>query len=59
MRKKGATESMGGTITKEDVVLGKVLGKGACGMVYEARLKSTNMLVAMKTINVYDKERRH
>jgi mitogen-activated protein kinase kinase 3 len=59
MRKKGATDNVGGTITAEDVVLGRILGKGACGMVYEARLKSTNTLVAIKTINVYDKERRH
>jgi len=50
---------VGSTITQDDLVIGKVLGKGACGMVYEARIKSTNTLVALKTINVYDKERRH
>jgi serine/threonine protein kinase len=59
MKKTSTGEVISGNISADDLEIGKVLGKGACGLVYQAKIKSTNTKVALKTINVYDKERRH
>lgn len=61
MGKQGITRDTEGTdmsLQPEDVVIGKILGKGSSAIVQQALHKPTNSQIALKTINVYDKEKR-
>lgn len=46
------------TIQPDDIVIGKILGKGSSAIVQHAIHRPTNAEIALKTINVYDKEKR-
>jgi serine/threonine protein kinase len=48
-----------GSLVKTDLVLGEILGNGASGYVYAALHKPTGKQVALKSINVHDKGKRH
>lgn len=42
-------------VSFSDLIIGNVLGKGACSSVYKARHKRTNENYAVKVFNVYDR----
>jgi serine/threonine protein kinase len=48
-----------GNISDDELEYGKVLGNGAAGYVYAAVHKPTGRKVAIKSINVFDKGKRH
>lgn len=47
------------SITKEDLEFFGLLGKGAAGQVVEGLYKPNNQRVAIKSINIYDRDKRH
>ena len=48
-----------GRLVKSDLVVGETIGNGASGHVYAALHKPTGKQVALKSINVHDKNKRH
>ena len=46
------------TITPEDIEIEKPIGNGASGNVYKAILKNKNIPIAVKSINIYDDNKR-
>ena len=48
-----------GNLTEEDLEYGEILGNGASGYVYAAIHRPTGRKVALKSINVFDKGKRH
>lgn len=46
-------------ICKQDLKMLEVIGKGGSGLVYRAILKQENKQVAVKSINIYDRDKRH
>lgn len=48
-----------GNLSSEDLELSSVLGSGASGYVYKAIHKPTGRLLALKSINAFDKDKRH
>jgi hypothetical protein len=48
-----------GSIHEKDLELGEIIGNGASGYVYAAIHKPTGRKVALKSINVWDKGKRH
>lgn len=61
MGKQGITRDTVGTsmtLHSDDIVVGRILGKGSSAIVQQALHKPTNSQIALKTINVYDKEKR-
>ncbi len=58
MRNISTGEMIVGNLSDEDLEMGRKLGRGACGFVYEAVHKPSGKRVALKTINVYEKARR-
>ena len=46
-------------ICKQDQKFLEVIGKGASGLVYRAILQSEDIQVAVKSINIYDRDMRH
>lgn len=59
MRNTETGELIVGNLTEDDLEYGEVLGNGASGYVYAAVIKSTGRKVALKSINVFDKGKRH
>lgn len=59
MRHMGTRELIVGSLLKTDLEMGKILGNGASGYVYQALHKPTGKQVALKSINVHDKHKRH
>jgi len=58
MKNISTGEVIVGNLCNEDLDIGRKLGRGACGFVYEALHKPSGRKVAIKTINVHDKPRR-
>ena len=59
--KEGMSRSVGGVIVNihpSQLKQGKFMGKGSAGIVQEALHEPTGILMALKSINVYDKEKR-
>eukprot|EP00829_Urostomides_striatus_P017094 TRINITY_DN5801_c0_g1_i1.p1 TRINITY_DN5801_c0_g1~~TRINITY_DN5801_c0_g1_i1.p1 ORF type:complete len:138 (+),score=25.47 TRINITY_DN5801_c0_g1_i1:33-446(+) len=54
-----STGEMFSSLGPEDIELYDVLGKGAAGVVMRALHKPTGNMLAIKTINVYERDRRH
>ena len=48
-----------GNLTSEDLELKEVLGNGASGYVYKAIHIPTGRSLALKSINAFDKDKRH
>ena len=48
-----------GNLQKEDLEIQQVIGNGACGYVYKAIHKPTGKSLALKSINAFDKPKRH
>ena len=46
------------TISPEDIEMGEPIGNGASGSVYKAILKNKNIPIAVKSINIYDDNKR-
>lgn len=46
------------TISPEDIEMGESIGNGASGSVYKAILKNKNIPIAVKSINIYDDNKR-
>lgn len=44
---------------KEDLDILEVIGNGASGYVYKAFHRPTNKMLALKSINAFDKPKRH
>lgn len=59
MKNISTGEMIVGNVTEEELEYGKVLGNGAAGYVYAAVHKPTGRHVAIKSINVFDKGKRH
>jgi len=51
-------EEIKNTISLDDIEIGEIVGKGSAGLVYKGKHKRLNQLVAIKCINIYDKEKR-
>ena len=49
----------GSNLNKGDLVMGEILGSGASGYVQAATFKSNGLKVAVKSINIFDKGKRH
>jgi len=47
------------SLSKEDIEIEGFLGRGAAGQVQAGILKTNNSRVAVKSINIYDQEKRH
>ena len=48
-----------GNLNKDDLEIQEVIGNGACGYVYKALHKTTGKQLALKSINAFDKQKRH
>jgi mitogen-activated protein kinase kinase len=48
-----------GNLEKEDLEIKEIIGNGACGYVYKAIHKPTGKAMALKSINAFDKGKRH
>ena len=48
-----------GNLQKDDLEIQQVIGNGACGYVYKAIHKPTGKALALKSINAFDKPKRH
>jgi len=48
-----------GNLLSEDLEIGRVLGNGASGYVYEAEHRPTGRKLALKSINIFDRHKRH
>ena len=48
-----------GNIHEDDLEYGEILGNGASGYVYAVVHRPTGRKMAIKSINVYDKGKRH
>ena len=48
-----------GNLQKEDLEMQEVIGNGACGYVYKAIHKPSGKILALKSINAFDKPKRH
>ena len=48
-----------GNLQKEDLEIQDIIGNGACGYVYKAIHKPTGKVLALKSINAFDKPKRH
>jgi serine/threonine protein kinase len=59
MRNLKTGELIVGNMQRDDLEYGEVLGNGASGYVYAAIHKPTKRRVALKSINVLDKHKRH
>ena len=59
MKNLSTGEMIVGNVTEDELEYGKVLGNGAAGYVYAAVHKPTGRQVAIKSINVFDKGKRH
>ncbi len=46
-------------VDPKQFLLGAFIGKGACGYVQEALHQPTNTRVALKTVNLYERDKRH
>ena len=59
MKNMKTGEVIVGNLTEEDLEYGEILGNGASGYVYAAIHRPTGRKVALKSINVFDKGKRH
>ena len=59
MRSISTGQIIVGNLTKDDLEIYEPIGNGASGYVYRALHKPTGKFVALKSINAYDKEKRH
>eukprot|EP00352_Strombidinopsis_acuminata_P004551 CAMPEP_0176364942 /NCGR_PEP_ID=MMETSP0126-20121128/20128_1 /TAXON_ID=141414 ORGANISM="Strombidinopsis acuminatum, Strain SPMC142" /NCGR_SAMPLE_ID=MMETSP0126 /ASSEMBLY_ACC=CAM_ASM_000229 /LENGTH=82 /DNA_ID=CAMNT_0017721755 /DNA_START=271 /DNA_END=519 /DNA_ORIENTATION=- len=59
MRQISTGEIIAGNLSEEDIEIGDVIGNGASGYVYRGIHKPTGREIALKSINIYDKGRRH
>ena len=59
MKNMKTGEVIVGNLTEEDLEYGEILGNGASGYVYAATHIPTGRQVALKSINVFDKGKRH
>lgn len=59
MRRMDTGEIIVGSLLKTDLEFGQILGNGASGYVYKCLHKPTGKQVALKSINVHDKHKRH
>ena len=59
MRNIKTGELIVGNLVREDLEYGEILGNGASGYVYAAIHKPMGRKVAVKSINVHDKGKRH
>ena len=59
MKNISTGEMIVGNVMEEELEYGKVLGNGAAGYVYAALHRPTGRKVAIKSINVFDKGKRH
>ena len=48
-----------GNLAKEDLEIQEAIGNGASGYVYKAVHKPSGRLLAIKSINAFDKGKRH
>ena len=59
MRNISTGQMISGNLAKEDLEMKEVIGNGASGYVYKAIHKPTGKVLALKSINAYDKGKRH
>ena len=59
MRNISTGQLIVGNLMKEDLEMKEVIGNGASGYVYKAIHKPTGKVLALKSINAFDKPKRH
>mmetsp|Transcript_3868 Transcript_3868/g.2591 ORF Transcript_3868/g.2591 Transcript_3868/m.2591 type:complete len:132 (+) Transcript_3868:323-718(+) len=59
MRSISTGAVIAGNLSEDDIELGEVIGNGASGYVYRGIHKPTGRPIALKSINVHDKGKRH